>query len=125
MAHSNVTTTDKFDSQKKCLNMSVLVKGTQQVELYRHASEIPHVLNKHTGFFKCQLGRTNITKHVISTGRFCSCKATTQSHLLKKYRVNLKIWQKRRLSDLHSSFSCLRFNEQWRGMNMCRLCTIE
>ena len=51
--------------------MSVLVKETQQVELdmpQKYHMALESVLNEHAGFFRCQLGRTNVTKHVIGTG---------------------------------------------------------
>ena len=71
-----------FESQKKFLNMLVLdddipqavpcsVKNNQQMELdmpQKFQKALESVLNDHAALFRCQLGKTNVTKHVIDTG---------------------------------------------------------
>ena len=70
-----------FESQKKFLNMLVLdddipqavpcsVKNNQQMELdmpQKFHKALESVLNDHAALFRCQLGKTNVTKHVIDT----------------------------------------------------------
>ena len=71
--------TKQLESQEECLNMFVLdddipqampcsIKENNQVELDMLQNYHKSAPKEHAPPFKCQLGRTNVPKHVIDTG---------------------------------------------------------
>ena len=108
---------EQLGSQDECLNMLVLdddipqampcaIKESHQVELdmsQNYHKSLKPILKDHAALFRCQLGRTNVAKHVIETGNAPSVRLPScpiPFHTPNKYRANLRTWQKKESSDL-------------------------
>ena len=101
------TQPEQFELQGGCLNMLILdddvpqavpcsVKDNPQVELdmpQNYPEALQSVLREHAALFRCQLGRTHITKHVIETGEATPVKLSPRPipfHYTEQVQSQLK-----------------------------------
>ena len=90
------------------------------------------VLNDHAALLRCQLGKTNVTKHVTDTGDATPVKVPPRPipfHYSEQVQRQLKdMAEEGIIRPSNSSWRAPAIyvpKKLWRNKNMCRLCTIK